>query len=141
MANINDRHTEATRRVMKALARLVAREPLPVKLEDGTSPVVVAVPEEPVADMLARISRAGGRANVAIDYVDHFAIAACESKSLGEAIDSATSDHAEVHQLSTVGMLMTWIATQPNGSGAFTMTGPVDTVPPVPRVREHEYQF
>lgn len=140
MSDLRLRRNEATQRIMKALARLVATEPLPVRLDDGSTPVVVAVPEEPVQDMLARLHRAGGAANVVVDYVDSFYVASFFSSALPAA---AVGDPADVHNNSNVGMLIDWLLAQPHGAGAFRMNGArlSDSAPESPQVREHEYQF
>ncbi len=140
MSDLTLRRNEATQRIMKALARLVATEPLPVRLDDGSSPVVIAVPEEPVKDMLDRLHRAGGAANVVIDYVDSFSVVSFYSSDIPNA---ASDDPADVHHNSNVGMLIDWIHAQPDGSAAFRMNGSEAPAPSmdVPRIREHEYQF
>lgn len=140
MSSLELRRIQATQRVMKALARLSAREALPVVLPDGSTPVVVTIPEERVSDMVARLDRAGGHANVVIDYVDYFSVADFASNDFPSA--GAGDDLADVHQLSTVGLLIDWLKLQPDSAGEFRMTaGCSDAVVEPSHVRKHEYQF
>lgn len=64
----------ATRRVMKTIARRVADQPLPVRLADGTSPVVVALPEDQLVDIGDQVKRLGGHANVFVALGDGLAL-------------------------------------------------------------------
>lgn len=139
MTNMNEIRLEATTRVMKALARLTARESLPVRLEDGHSPIVVSLPEDTVVDLVARVERAGGDANVVVAYPEFFAIAAFTGEYRSENID----DVATVHHLSNVDMLLTWLRSTPDNSGSIRVDDPSDceNTASDPVVREHEYAF
>lgn len=63
---------DATRRVMKTVARTFDSEPLPLRLEDGTQPLVVALPSEYISEIVNRVVSIGGQANVAVAFNDHF---------------------------------------------------------------------
>lgn len=123
---------------MKALARVVARDPLPVKLNDGSSPVVVALPEDPITDVTERVARVGGAANVVVADTESFAIVAFVSRENNDPIGEAV----EVHHLSDAGMLVAWLSSTPDNCGSFRVKGQ-DTEPieSLPAIQEHEYAF
>lgn len=137
MRNMTTDRVEATRRVMKALARLASNGPLPVKLEDGTSPVVIAMPSDSVKDLAKQLKRAGGVANVLVAYPDHFALSALEETPSATSIDEV----AEVNQLSDVDMLVHWMRTLPEHGGSFTVTGDKDSGDHAPMVQDMDYVF
>lgn len=62
---------QAIRRVMRSISRRVVNSgPLPVRAKDGSYPVVVALPEDTVADMDERRHRIGPDVNVVVAYPD-----------------------------------------------------------------------
>lgn len=63
---------DATRRVMKSLARPHASGALSLQLDDGTRPLVVALPFEKVSEVVARVRVIGGKANVAVAHAKNF---------------------------------------------------------------------
>jgi len=63
---------DATRRVMKSLARPHASGALTLQLEDGTRPLVVSLPFEKVSEVVERVRSVGGRANVAVAHAKNF---------------------------------------------------------------------
>lgn len=128
---------EATTRVMKALARLVASEPLPVRTPDGRSPVVVTLPEDTVSFMAERLERAGGMANVVVAFPEHFSVAAFSGTTQSKSLD----DVADVHHLSNMGMLLAWLQVQPNSTGTIAVRSNEPVAAPAPQVQEHEYAF
>lgn len=131
----NDR-TIATRRVMKTLARYVSMRSLPIRLADGTSPVVVALPGDSVESLVEQIRTAGGQANVLVAFPEHIMLV-----GLGDAASTQPiQDYAEVHRLSDVGMLLEWMKTLPESGGAFNVHS--DENPHRrPSVREMDYVF
>lgn len=64
----------ATRRVMKTVARRSAVEPLPVVAQDGTRPIVVALPDDDLKVVFERVAAFGGRANVFVAFPDWLAL-------------------------------------------------------------------
>lgn len=65
----------ATRRVMKTVARRTAAEPLPVRAEDGTYPIVVSLPDDKLLDVARHVKREfNGAANVFVTLPDHIAL-------------------------------------------------------------------
>jgi hypothetical protein len=62
----------ATRRVMKTIARTFDHETLPLVLPDGSRPIVVALPNETISEVVSRVMSIGGRANVAVAFADRF---------------------------------------------------------------------
>lgn len=65
---------DATRRVMKSLARQGDSELPRHKDAEGNYPVVVALPYEHVSEVVSRVQSVGGSANVAVAFVDNFAM-------------------------------------------------------------------
>lgn len=99
---------EATARVMKALSRLLAqRDVLQVRLADGTAPIVVALPDDAVGAVNARVTESGGCANVVIADRDGFSIWTWDVDGM-EAMEAI-----DVHEDSTVGMLRAWLVQHP----------------------------
>lgn len=64
----------AIRRVMRTVARYGARNSLPVTNDDGTSPMVIALPKDSMSDVHDRVVRAGGHANVFVAYEEDIAL-------------------------------------------------------------------
>lgn len=128
---------EAIRRIMKAVARIAARGSLPVKLENGQSPVVVALPQDSVEHLSEQLVQAGGSANVLVAYPDHFyLVAMAETPS-----SSDLEEVAEVHHLSDVDMLLQWMKTLPEAGGTFKVNGSPAREHVSPVVKEMEYVF
>ncbi len=63
-----DARSTATRRVMKTVARRTPVEPLPVQMRDGSTPIVVSLPEDTLKYVVAMVDRFGGRANVFVAF-------------------------------------------------------------------------
>ena len=63
-----DARSTATRRVMKTVARRAAVEPLPVQARDGSTPIVVALPEDTLKYVVSMVDRFGGHANVFVAF-------------------------------------------------------------------------
>lgn len=137
MATMNEARIEATTRVMKALARLVAHDPLPVRTSCGKSPIVVTLPEDTVSWMAARVERSGGCANVIVAYPEFFSVAAFN----GTTSADAAGEVAEIHHLSNMDMLFTWLREQPDGKGSISVQSHSVANREAPKVQEHEYAF
>lgn len=61
----------ATRKVMKTIGQ--REETLPLVLDDGTSPLVIAMPYEHVSEVINRVASLGGQANVAVAFAQSYA--------------------------------------------------------------------
>lgn len=61
----------ATRKVMKTLGQ--SEGTLPFVLDDGTSPLVVAMPYEHVSEVMSRVVSMGGKANIAVAFATNYA--------------------------------------------------------------------
>ena len=83
----------AIRRVMKSLARLRAKGPFPVALDDGTSPTVIALPSDTMSAVHARVTRAGGYANVFVAYDQRITLVALRC----EAAEMVAGDEPDLH--------------------------------------------
>ncbi len=56
-----------------------------MKAEDGSSPIVVAFPNDYASEVLARVRAVGGSANVTIAFKDYFEIIKFQSSIKAEA--------------------------------------------------------
>lgn len=131
MAKFETDYDKATRRVMQTVARVLAKRPLPVRLEDGTSPIVVALPSDSVATLDARLARAGGSANIFVAYPEKLMLVAARDEHLDD-------DVADIHPDSTVDMMILWLKSTPKGTGSIRVG---EVVADAPRVEEMEYAF
>lgn len=61
----------AIRKVMKTLSQRAGT--LPLVLDDGTSPLVIAMPYEHVSEVMNRVASMGGEANVAVAFAKSYA--------------------------------------------------------------------
>lgn len=95
----------ATRKVMKAIATGPTRVRLQYRAEDGTFPLVVALPNENIADVAERVRSVGGSANVAIAFAKNFRIISMT----GVDVELNPEEHEDsldvTHQMS-MGMLL-----------------------------------
>lgn len=90
---------EATRRVMKSLAR---RSPQDVSLAsavDGKSSVIVCLPNEHVSEAVARVAEAGGTATVAVAFAKNYRLVTMGSSS-------GTGPCVEINEDLSMGMLL-----------------------------------
>jgi hypothetical protein len=131
MTEFETEYDQATRRVMQAVARRVAHNPLPIRLEDGTSPIVVALPTDTVEAIDARLARAGGSANIMVAFPDKIMLIT----ALTAEYDN---DIADVAPNSTVEMLIEWLQSTTTGTGSIRLREPRHSLP---RVEELEYAF
>lgn len=93
---------QAIRRVMRSISRrVVAAGPLPVQAEDGSYPIVVALPEDSVGDMEERRQRVSRDVNVVVAYPDRMVLIAMR--------DGVREDPAEIHPDSTMDMLVFYL--------------------------------
>ena len=101
---------DATRRVMKTVARTFDREPLPLTLEDGTQPLVVALPSEYISEIVGRVISIGGSANVAVAFNDHFTTIVLANNG------SPSMDVLEINQDLSMGMFLIKLERNPGKS-------------------------
>jgi len=121
------------RRVMRTVAREQARSPLPVRLEDGSSPLVVALPGDSVADVFERVGGFGGSANLIVAYAERLKLLSIELNASSE-----TREPADVHPVASIGMLCDWLDCTPDGSAQIRIN---DAFAAPPVVRELAYAF
>lgn len=87
---------------MRSISRRVVNAgPLPVRAIDGSYPVVVALPDDTVADMEERRNRISRDANVVVAYPERMVLIAMR--------DAVRDDPAEIHPDSTMDMLVNYI--------------------------------
>jgi len=97
----------ATRRVMKAVAHTFSHEPLPFALEDGTRPVVVALANDYISDIVGRVASMGGEANVAVAFSGHF-------QTIIFSKTTSDSQHVmEINQDLSMGMFLIKLSNNP----------------------------
>jgi hypothetical protein len=97
---------DATRRVMKSLARPEFAH-LPVyENVDHAFPIVVALPGENVSEVMARVSNIGGQANVAVAFSDTFSMFVMGASSSSE-------DFLEINQDLSMGMFLIRVQQNP----------------------------
>lgn len=100
-----DARNLATRRVMKTVARRTPMEPLPVRLRDGSTPIVVALPEDTLKYVASLTDRFGGRANVFVAFPDTL-------KLIDFHIDHHEldgGDHQRAHSTMTMAMYVAYL--------------------------------
>lgn len=100
-----DARNIATRRVMKTVARRSTMQPLPVLADDGTRPVVVALPEDDLNTVFKRVEAFGGRANVFVAFPDWLAL--IEFVNGSRPRDSAPTQH--VHEATSMAMYVEFL--------------------------------
>lgn len=103
---------EATKRVLKAIGRHSPRIQLFANAE-GVSPIVVALPNEHVSEVVARVRAVGGRANVAVAYAKTYSLI-----QMGAAIRS-NEGAVVVNQDLSMGMLLIKLERNPGKSLLF----------------------
>lgn len=134
MSDMTTRETErerATRRVMRTLTHWSATNRLPVRLEDGTSPVVIALPDDPMEEIEARRLRMGGYVNLVVAYPEYMLL-------LRARDEAETDETAEIAPFSSVAMLVAWLQSTEKKSGSFRIR-PARHV--MPTVEQLEYAF
>ena len=85
---------DATRRVMKTIALKSPPVQLPYTAEDGTKPLVVALPAELISDVISRVVSVGGHSNIAIAFATNFYLIVIDSggRKKGDAEMEVTQD-------------------------------------------------
>ncbi len=114
---------DATRRVMKTVAHTFASEPLPFQLEDGTQPLVVALPSEYISEIVNRVISIGGKANIAVAFNDHFTTIV-----LGDDAKQSM-DVLEINQDLSMGMFLIKLQQNPGKSMRLKFRGVDANVP------------
>ena len=132
MDELTDNETpreQAIRRVMRSISRRVVHYgPLPVQAADGTYPIVVALPEDTVADTEDRRNRVGRNANVVVAYPERMVLIAMR--------DGVNDDPAEVHPDSSMDMLVLFLKNNPEDIPAIRVGSRT-----APRIEELAYAF
>jgi hypothetical protein len=80
---------ERTKQVMRAVGG--RNEPVKLmKLDDGSSPLIVALPSDYISRVIGQVHRVGGSANVIVAYPNHFELLALQdgAPTQGELIIS-----------------------------------------------------
>lgn len=98
---------DATRRVMKSLARPEFAHFPSYETRDHVFPVVVALPGENVSEVVARVSHIGGQANVAVAFSDTFSMFVMGAGSSSE-------DFLEINQDLSMGMFLIKVQKNPS---------------------------
>ena len=102
---------DATRRVMKAIALKNPQVQLPYTAEDGTHPLVVALPSELISDVVGRVVSVGGHSNIAIAFATNFYLIVIDSDGRKK-----TDGEMEVTQDISMGMFLLKLQGHPNQS-------------------------
>ncbi len=110
---------DATRRVMKSLARPHTAGALSLRLDDGTRPVVVALPYEKVSEVVARVRAIGGKANVAVAHAQNFHTLVMDL----EGRSSTSRPVVEITQDLSMGMFVLKVEANPSKSILFRFQG------------------
>lgn len=113
----------ATRKVMKTLGQSAAG--LPFRLEDGTSPLVIAMPYEHVSEVVNRVLSLGGRANVAVAFAKNYA-----TLVMGRHIEGS-GDEIEITQDLSMGMFLIRVKSHPGQRVRFRFRDVDTNVPEV----------
>lgn len=90
---------------------------LPVTDDDGGSPVVVALEDEPLSTVLGRLRAVGGYANLFVHGARGVRMASVinESSALVDASDDMTPAGESPGPDATVGMFLDWVEKCPHG--------------------------
>jgi hypothetical protein len=114
---------------MRSISRRVVNAgPLPVQAEDGSYPVIVALPNDTVADIDDRRSRMSRDANVVVAYPERMVLIAMR--------DGVRDDPAEIHPDSTMDMLVYYLKNNPEDVPAIRVGSRT-----APRIEELAYAF
>lgn len=120
---------QVIRRVMRNISRRVVNSgPLPVQASDGSYPIVVAMPDDSVADMEERRNRISRDINVVVAYPERMVLIAMR--------DAIRDDPAEIHPDSTMDMLVFYLKNAPQEVPAIRVGSKT-----APRIEELAYAF
>lgn len=114
MARSEDHSTGITReiatlKVLRAMRNRDFVEQFKVRDSDGTIPVLVALHDDLVSDVVARVEARGGRANVIAAAEDHYYVLGFSREHAIDDLDGAGDDVPEVHAKSRLGMLIAYM--------------------------------
>lgn len=115
---------DATRRVMKSLARPEFSHLPAFETPGHIYPIVVALPSENVSEVVSRVAHIGGRANVAVAFSDTFSMFV-----LGAS--SSSDDYLEIHQDLSMGMFLIRVEKNPGKKIRFRFRGVNSEIPAV----------
>ena len=126
---------KATSRVMRTLARIQLQCSLPVRLADGRSPVVLALPHDKFSSVVEQVAQYGD-ANVAVAYDDHIALLSFTRESMPTAGERAF----QISRQSDIDMFIQYLKTQANKQTSVKVGG--SAIPEVASpLQELEYAF
>lgn len=129
-----DPRLEVTKRIMKYFARSGQGNCLPIQLDDGRRPVVVAMPDDRISEVANKV-KSYGKANVCVAMSDGLVVLGFEGCLSNESI-RPIGDVQDVHQDISIGMLISAAETlnKTNSKLAFSISFG-DTHGQVPSVR------
>lgn len=131
------RRADAGRVVSKLAATTSAEHALPVQIEDGSRPLVVALDSDLVSDVLHRVSK-WGSANVAVDFPDSVVVLACINNGHGLTFGG---DSQTLHQSIDMSMLVDSLHTLGDKDGALRVNVAVGSsntsAPTITRLAAH----
>ncbi|TFC92028.1 MULTISPECIES: hypothetical protein [Cryobacterium] len=113
---------------MKTIAVGQHRVTLPFRAEDGSQPLVVAMPYEHVSDVVLRVRSIGGHANVAVAFARNFSLVVMDSDDT-----EAVGPEMEVNEDLSMGMFLIAIGSHPSKKTRFRFRESVANVPVVQR--------
>lgn len=90
---------EATRRVLRSLARRSSHDLTLVSITDGTNPLVVALPNEHVSEVLSRVQALGGVATIAVAYAKNYRLITMGQRNVAHGV-------VEINEDLSMGMLL-----------------------------------
>lgn len=127
----------ATRRVMKTIARRLPMQPLPVRLADGTTPVIVTEPDDKLNAVATRVEHEGGRANVFVAFPDHLALIDFSVDSVSPILEQ----QQKAHQETSMSMYVAFLKHSPGERITVSMSSTAADAAAVPAVQDIAYAF
>ncbi len=111
--SLAERRSALAARVFHDLA--VHRRELPVVLADGSHPIVVALDDELLSVVVARIKDSGGSANLFVELAPDQVVLLSVSDSAAGVERAEVFSSEPMHRDVTIGMLATYVSTAPEG--------------------------
>ncbi|WP_419819220.1 hypothetical protein [Glaciibacter flavus] len=100
----DDRRASLNRKIMKAIATGSVRVAMPYRSPDGTFPVVVALPNDNMSDVAARVIATGGPVNLVIASANSFRVIQMGKIPADEIDNGEPTD--EINQELSLGMFL-----------------------------------
>lgn len=98
------RRGSITQKVMTSIAVGPARVHFPLRADDGSYPLVIALQSDYMSDVVKRVEAVGGRANVAVAKANSFQI--IEIGQVSPGVGSEIADESNINKELSVGMFM-----------------------------------